>query len=130
MTSTLQGLFINYSATFEHIDGLGNTKLSLIDQVRIHEMIRLVQAGGAFEDGKPDFLVNGIPDLRDYPDTLWLSDGTTNSVAVVTNGVVTGALSGGNLQVQLSAALPGGWSYLRLPDPGHGQYRLTGVTRS
>ena len=58
MTSTLQGLFINYSATFEHIDGLGNPKLSLIDDVSIHEMNRLVQAGGSFEDGKPDFLVN------------------------------------------------------------------------
>ena len=33
MTSTLQGLFTSYSATFEHIDSLGNPKLSLIDQV-------------------------------------------------------------------------------------------------
>jgi subtilase family serine protease len=130
MTSTIQGLFINYSATFEHIDGLGNPKLSLIDDVSIHEMNHLVQAGGPFEDGRPDFLVNDQPDLRDYPDTLYLSDGTTNSVEVVTNAVVTGVLSAGNLQVQISAALPGGWAYLRVPDPGNGQYRLTGVRRS
>jgi hypothetical protein len=33
LTSTLQGLFIDYSARFEHIDGLGNPRLSLIDEV-------------------------------------------------------------------------------------------------
>jgi hypothetical protein len=78
MTSTLQGLFINYSATFEHLDGQGNPRLSLIDEVRIHEMIRLVQAGAPFADGKPDFLVNDRADLRDLPDTLWLSDGSSS----------------------------------------------------
>ena len=130
LSSTLQGLFINYSATFEHLDGFGNPKLSLIDEVSIHEMVRLVQAGGPFEDHRPDFLVNDEPDLRDLPDTLYLSDGSTNSVAVVTNGLVTGTLSAGNLQVQLNAPLPGGWSYLRVADPGNGQYRLTGVRRS
>jgi hypothetical protein len=130
MTSTIQGLFIDYKATFEHLDGQGNPRLSLIDEVRIHEMNRLVQAGGAFEDGKPDFLVNNIPDLRDLPDTLWLSDGTSNRVEVVTNAVVTGALSAGNLQVQLTAAMPPGWSYLRVPDPANGAYRLVDVRRS
>jgi hypothetical protein len=98
--------------------------------VRIHEMIRLVQAGGAFQDGKPDFLVNNLPDLRDLPDTLWLSDGSSNHVEVVTNAVITGTLSPGNLQVQLTAAMPPGWAYLRVPDPANGNYRLVGVRRS
>ncbi|MBE0545906.1 MAG: pre-peptidase C-terminal domain-containing protein, partial [Verrucomicrobia bacterium] len=130
MTSTLQGLFINYSATFEHLDGQGNPRLSLIDEVRIHEMIRLVHARGPFEDGKPDFLVNNKPDLRDLPDTLWLSDGSSNYVAVVTNAVITGTLSPGNLQVQMTADMPAGWTYLRIPDPADGQYRLAQVIRS
>ncbi len=130
LTSTLQGLFIDYDASFEHLDGLGNPKLSLIDEVRIHEMIRLVQAGGPFEDGKPDFLVNDKPDLRDLPDTLWLSNGTTNPVEVVTNAVINGTLSSGNLRVELAASMPGGWTYLRIPDPGNGQFRLSKITRS
>jgi subtilase family serine protease len=130
LTSTLQGLFINYSATFEHLDGMGNPRLSLIDEVRIHEMIRLVNAGGPFEDGKPDFLVNDRPDLMDLPDTLWMSDGSSNAVEVVTSATMSGTLSAGNLQVQLLAAMPGGWAYLRVPDPGAGQYRLVGVQRS
>lgn len=130
MTSTLQGLFIDYKASFEHVDGLGNPKLSLIDEVNIHEMIRVVRAGGVFEDGRPDFLVNEVPDLRDLPDTLLLSDGSSNAVEVVTNAVITGTLSPGNLSVQLDAAMPGGWTYLRVPDPADGEYTLVSVVRS
>ena len=130
MTSTLQGLFIDYKATFEHIDGLGNPKLSLIDQVNIHELNHLVQASGVFEDGKPDFLVNDIPDLRDMPDTLYLSDGRTFPVQVIESGANDGAPSIGRLQVQLQAAMPSGWAYLRVPEPSDGHYRLIGATRS
>src|SRR6185369_12157907 len=98
MTSTIQGLFINYSATFEHIDGLGNPKLSLIDDVSIHEMNHLVQAGGIWEDGKPDFLVNEVPDVHDYPDTLYQSNGSTNPVGLVEQASIAGTLSPGSLQ--------------------------------
>ncbi|MCX7868257.1 MAG: hypothetical protein N2438_14245, partial [Limisphaera sp.] len=130
MTSTLQGLFIDYNATFEHLDGQGNPRLSLIDEVRIHEMIRMVQAGGPFEDGLPDFLVNDIADTRDLPDTLWLSDGSSNAVALVTNATVSGTPGPGNLQVTLRADLPPGWSYLRVPDPADGRYQLVAARRS
>lgn len=62
LTSTLQGLFINYKATFEHVDPLGNPRLSLIDGVEIHEMTHLVQALGSWDDNLPDFLVNDVAD--------------------------------------------------------------------
>ena len=129
MTSTLQGLFIDYSATFEHIDGLGMKQLSLIDEVSIHELIHLVQAGGALEDGKPDFLVNDVPDVRHLPDTLYLSDGSTNPVQVVEQATQDGPPSMGHLEVQLQAAMPSGWTYLRVPEMSGGHYRLTKVTR-
>jgi hypothetical protein len=130
LTSTLQGLFTDYKATFEHIDGLGNPKLSLIEDVSIHEMIHLVWAGGVFEDGKPDFLVNEITDPRDLPDTLYLSDGTTNPVALVELASVDSPPSSGHLQVQLTAPMPAGWTYLRVPEPSDGQFRLVRVVRS
>lgn len=130
LTSTIQGLFIDYHATFEHVTGLGNAKLSLIDAVSIHELNHVVQAGGTFADGRPDFLVNDVPDLHDYPDTLYFSDGSTNRVQMTTNAVISGTLSAGQLQVQLSSALPGGWAYLRIPDPGNGRFQLVGVVRS
>jgi hypothetical protein len=33
-------------------------------------MIHLVQAGAPFDDGKPDFFVNEVPDPLDLGDTL------------------------------------------------------------
>jgi hypothetical protein len=130
MTSTLQGLFIDYSATFQHLDALDGVELSLLEEVTIHEMIRLVQAGGVFEDGKPDFLVNDVPDLRDLPDMLYLSDGRTQSVAVVEVALHDGPPTSGRLEISLSAAVPGGWVYLRVPEPAGGSWRLTGIRRS
>jgi hypothetical protein len=130
LTSTLQGLFTDYKATFEHIDALGNPKLSLIEDVSIFEMIHLVQAGGAFEDGKPDFLVNAVTDPRDLPDTLYLSDGTTNPVALVELASVDSPPTSGHLQAQLTASMPAGWTYLRVQEPSAGQLRLVRVMRS
>lgn len=130
MTSTLQGLFINYSATFEHVDGLGNPRLSLIQDLSIHEMIKLVRAGGAFEDGLPDFFVNEVPDALDLGDTLYLSNGTTNRVELVDQAAVDGPPTESDLEVELTAPMPGGWAYLRVPDPADGRFRLQRVVRS
>jgi hypothetical protein len=131
LTSTIQGHFTDYNATFEHIDGLGNAKLSLIEDLSIHEMIHLVRAAGSFEDGKPDFLVNDENiDARDLPDTLYLSDGSTNRVQVIEQSSVPVLPSPGNLTVQLTAPMPAGWAYLRVPEPSGSQLRLSRVRRS
>ena len=132
MTSSLQGLFLDYKATVQHLDDLGNVRTSLIatNDVSIHEMIHLVQAGGIWEDGQPDFLVNDLPDFHDYPDTLYMSNGSTNSVQLVEQADVSADVSPENLEVTLSAGMPGQWAYLRVPDPGHGEFHLTRVVRS
>ena len=124
-TSSIQGLFIDYSATFEHLDALDGVRLSLIEATEIYEMIHKVRALGALDDGAPDFLVNQVDDPRDLPDTIHLSDGTTAPVAVVEAAQVSGATV-----KTLTATLPVGWAYLRIPDPGNGQLRLRSVTRS
>ncbi len=129
-TSSLQGLFIDYSAKFEHIDLLGNPRLSLLDAVSIHEMIRQVEAQGGLADGKPDFLVNDVPDVRDLPDTLYLSQGGTNHVEVVEWASVDAVPSGSDLVVELTATMPDGWAYLRVPEPSNGSLRLGRVVRS
>lgn len=130
MTSTLQGLFTDYEASFEHVDGLGIPRLSLIQEVTIHELVKLVEAGGAFDDGKPDFFVNQVPDALDFGDTLYLSSGETNDVELVESAAVDAPPSAGDLEVELSADLPGGWAYLRVPDPADGRFRLQRVERS
>ena len=130
LTSTLQGLFLDYKATFEHVDSLGKTNLSLVDEVTIHEMIHLVQAPAPFDDGRCDFLVNDDRDPDDLPDHVYLSDGTTNAVQVVQAATVDAPPNSGNLQAHINATVPGGWLYLDVPDPANGQFRLTRVVRS
>jgi len=129
-TSSLQGNFREYTASFAHQDELGDPRLSLIDDVTIHEMIRLVEVGAPFDDGKPDFLVNDIGDPRNMPDTLYLSDGTTNAVSVVELAAVNGIPGGGVTQVGILADMPAGWTYLRIPEPSAGGLRLHRVVRS
>jgi|GEM_PF-1647902 len=130
LTSTLQGLFINYSATFQHVDPLGNPRLSLIQGVEIHEMNHLVHADRAWDDGLPDFLVNDIPDFNNLPDTLYQSDGSVQPVNVVQSATPDAPASSGHLQVQLTANFPAGFSYVQVPDPANGQFQLIGVTRA
>ncbi len=129
-TSTLQGLFTDYSATFQHIDDLGDPRTSLIKEVEIHEMIHRVRALGALDDGAPDFLVNDVPDNRHLPDTLYFSDGTIAPVVVVESASVSGVLSPAQLSVTLTAPMPAGLAYLRVPEPANGQYELMRVVRS
>jgi hypothetical protein len=129
-TSSLQGFFRDFKATFQHEDSLGSPRLSTIKSVSIHEMLHVVDAGYAFADGRPDFLVNDVPDARHLPDTLYLSDGTTNPVSVVEQAAVGAPVSTTNLQVQLTAPLAPGWCYLRFQDPGSGQFQLRRVRRS
>ncbi|MBI1842112.1 MAG: cadherin repeat domain-containing protein [Verrucomicrobia bacterium] len=130
LTSTLQGQFEDYKATFEHLDSLGKTNLSLIDEVTIHEMIHLVQAPGPFEDGLPDFLVNDIGDPENLPDTLYFSDRTTQPVQVARDASWDGPVNSGRLAVQMTATMPSGWCYLLVDDPGDGDFILRQVVRS
>ena len=129
-TSSLQGLFTEYKATFEHIDDLGDPRTSLIKEVNIREMIHQVRALGALDDGQPDFLVNDIPDIRHLPDTMYLSDGSLSVVSVTETATDDGPVTPSHLSITLNAALPAGWAYLRVPEPSNGQYQLARVVRS
>lgn len=129
-TSSIQGSFTNFSASFSQVDQFGNPRLSLIRSVEIHELSHIVDADGIFEDARPDFLVNDASDPAFLPDTLYLSDGSTVSVAAVTNAIVTGGLSGTNLSITVTATVPTGWTYLQFGDPGPGAYQLAHVFRA
>jgi len=98
--------------------------------VEIHELIRQVEAGGTFADGKPDFLVNDEPDADDLPDTLHLSDGSTTPVSVLREAEVDGAPVDGDLEVEMSVRAPSGWVYVRVPEPSRGAWILHQVRRS
>jgi hypothetical protein len=129
-TSSLQGHFTDYNATFQNVDDLGDPRLSLVQSVAVHELIHVVRPIGPQATGLFAFLVNDIPDPQHLPDTLYLSDGSVAPVALGTGATVDGPAAPGHLQVHLSAALPGGWAYLQLPDPGNGLFHLVRVVRS
>ena len=129
MISSLQGHFLSFSATFQHVDDLGKTNTSLIQSVEIHSLVHQVQANRPGDDDLPDFLVNDIPNPDGLPDTLYMSDGSTTIIDVTTNATVKGSIGPGSLSVEVTAAVGGGWNYIQLPDPGVG-YLLDHVVRS
>ncbi|MEM1278516.1 MAG: Calx-beta domain-containing protein [Cyanobacteria bacterium P01_H01_bin.152] len=130
LKSSIQGKFIEYDATFEHINDLGIEELSLIKEVNIHELVRKVRVDHPTDDQLSDFLVNGEFDANFYPDILYFSDGTTAPVSVVDQVVRDGLASFDDLEIQLTATTPDGWTYLRLDDPGDGQFQIDQILRS
>jgi hypothetical protein len=130
LRSSVQGHFIDYNATLEHDDRFGERGASVFEGVEIHELIRQVEADRAFADGLPDFLANDVEDAEDLPDTLHLSDGSVRPVAVVREAVVSGSPTADQLEVDISAVMPTGWVYLRIPDPARGRFVLREVRRT
>jgi len=129
LVSTLQGKFVDYSATFEHVDGLGDPRLSLIDKVEIKELIHAVLADRPGDDSLPDFLVNDIADPNDLPDTVYLSDGSVAPVNLIAGAVADADATTGNPVAVVRASMTSGWNYFSLPDPGAG-LRLYRAVRS
>jgi Ca2+-binding RTX toxin-like protein len=127
LKSTLQGKFIEYKATFEHINGLGNKELSLIKEVKIHELIHKVQANS---DSLPDFLVNDQFDAKFYPDTLYFSNGTTSPVTPIDTATVDATVNIFDLEAQITLNATSGWNYIRLVDPANGQFQIKELRRS
>ena len=116
MISNLCGEFMSYSATFENRNPLGDPKLSLLDDLQIHELIRDVVIYTSNEDdGIPDFLVNDQDDYQAYPDALYSSRSLQSynvSVGII-HSVTTNSAS--SLLVRTSTNITG-WVYYRYED--------------
>lgn len=130
MVSSLQGEFKDFEASFEHLDGLGDRRLSLVDSVSMHKLNHVVRIDSPTDDGRPDFLVDDLADKDELPDIIYSSDGTTTSVVPITNATIEGNLTQDHLSVKLSAVVNTGWNYIRVADPGGSQYELTKVLRT
>ena len=121
MLSSLQGKFMNYTATFENINPLGDPKLTILDVLEIHELIRNVHIyTNSEDDGILDFLVNNKKDLNSYPDVLYSSK-NLDSYSVSTGYV----LSVNEVQNKGSVSLTvvtvsnsTGWVYFEYEDSG------------
>jgi hypothetical protein len=130
LKSSLQGKFIDYKATFEHVNSLGKPELSLIKDVKIHELIHTVQVTHANPDQLPDFLVNETFDAQFTPDILYFSSGGTAPVNAVKNATVDSAPSLSDLDVVISAQAQAGWTYFRLPEPSNSKLELVRLERA
>ncbi|MCZ8222733.1 MAG: hypothetical protein O9324_01905, partial [Microcystis sp. LE19-84.1B] len=130
LKSSLQGKFIDYKATFEHINSLGKAELSLIKEVKIHELIHTVQVNHSNPDNLPDFLVNETFDAQFTPDIIYFSSGGTAPVKAVKNATIDAPPTLNDLTVQISATVENGWTYFRLDEPSNSQYDIVKILRS
>ena len=122
LQSSLLGHFTDYSVSYNHLTSYGNEDLSLLDEVRIHELIH----GFTAADGKRGFLVNDIADADDLPDKVYLTDGTDDMVGMAAAATLTPQGDDYLLSVSPSEA---GWTYGTLIDPTDGKQELTAVIR-
>jgi Ca2+-binding RTX toxin-like protein len=130
LKSSIQGKFTDYKATFEHVNGLGKKELSLIKDVKIHELIHQVKADRPTgDDILPDFLVNEVFDANFTPDTIYFSNGGTARVAFA-GGTADAPITVSDKVAQITATTTPGWSYIKLTDPGDGKYKVKSVVRS
>ena len=131
-TSSLLGKFVSYEANVVHANSFGNPDLSLVKDIKIHELTKSIKAYGADEDHINDFLVNDIFDIDDTPDIIYFSQGNrTAKVFPAELGSFSSSVSSGNLTNTLTVtASDTGWNYIKLNDPGDNRYEIVSVTRS
>ena len=126
MTSSLLGHFIEYNTSYTQLTMSQNPNLSLLGDVRIHELIRsVVVEGNANADY--GFAVNEVEDAQNLPDKLYLVDGTTQPIATGTATVLDGSDFEYTLTLEAGAD---GWTYAKVADPTGGSATITEVTRA
>lgn len=124
LASTLLGHFTDYKVEATHVTSYDNPDLSLLDTVRIHELIRGVRVD---EDATPKvtgFMVNDIPDAEDFPDMMYLTDGTVAPVVKAKDAKLTDSGPNRSLTVTPSTV---GWNYISIADPTKGSMKLVSV---
>ena len=125
MTSSLMGHFIDYNVSYTQLTQSSNPNLSLLNEVKIHELIRsVVVEGNANADYA--FAVNEVEDEQNLPDKLYLVDGTTAPINI---GTGTTQNTGENLYTLTLEAGSDGWTYAKTADPSNGEATLVEVTR-
>lgn len=124
LTSTLLGHFTDYKVEATHVTSYDNPDLSLLDTVRIHELIRGIRVDESASPKVTGFMVNDIPDAEDFPDMMYLTDGTVAPVVKAGNARFEGSGSTYTLTVTPSES---GWNYISIEDPTKGRQKLVSV---
>jgi len=125
MTSSLLGHFVSYNIDYTHLTLSQNPNLSLLNEVRIHELIRSIVVEGN-DDANCGFAVNGKEDAQNLPDTLYLTDGTTEPINI---GQISTQQDGDYLYTLTLDADCDGWTYAKVADPTNGNATISEVIR-
>ena len=130
-TSSLLGKFVSYEAEVVHASSFGNPDLSLVNGIDLHELTKSIRVYGDEDDGLNDFLVNDVFDAEDTPDIIYLSQGfQTYPVLPAEEGSFDQAVSAPSFTNTLTVkAQEPGWTFIKLDDPGNGQFDIASVTR-
>lgn len=126
LTSSLLGHFKSYDVKATQVSAYGSEDMSLLDNVRIHELIHgfTIPVDGSTERA---FLVNDIDDVEVLPDMIWFSDsGNDEIVNVLENATISDDTDTSCL---LNVPAATGWNYGRLSVPWDGMRRVVGVER-
>ena len=131
-TSNYLGHFTSYGTNVRHVSSRGNPDLSLVSGAQLHELIHSIKLYGTQDDGILDFLVNDAQDAKDHPDIIYNSKGNiTNNVKEATSGQFLNAITHPTYTTTLQVmAQDSGWFYLKLNDPGQGEYTIVSATRN
>lgn len=125
MTSDIIGHFKDYDISCTHLTLSDNPNLSLVSDVKIHELIRSIVVEGS-ENTDYAFAVNETADAQNQPDKLYLVDGTTapiNAAQAKTEAIDDDSHT---LAVEVS---DDGWTYAVTADPTDGNAVLVEVVR-
>ena len=125
MTSSLLGHFIEYNTSYTQLTMSQNPNLSLLNEVRIHELIRSIVVEGN-SNANYGFAINGKEDAQNLPDTLYLIDGTKEPISV---GQASIQQNGDYLYTLTIQAGSNSWIYAKVADPTGGNATITEVTR-
>lgn len=128
MTSTLQGHFTDYKVDATHETSYGNSDLTLLDTVCVHELIRGIRVDESVSPKITGFMVNDIPDVDDFPDMMYLTDGTVAPVVKATSAELK---KKSDTQYELNVTPSDkGWNYINIPDVTGGRLKLLSVNEN
>jgi hypothetical protein len=125
MTSSLLGHFIEYKTSYTQLTLSQNPNLSLLNEVKIHELIRSVVVEGN-ANANYGFAVNEVEDSQNLPDKLYLVDGTTASIS---HGTASTQQNEDFVYTLVVESNGNGWTYAKVADPTNGSATITEVTR-
>ena len=117
LVASLQGEFMQYSASFEYMNTLGDQRLSSYDELLIHEIIHNVNTNYQSEEvyGCLDFLVKDQNHLLDFPNALY-SSRTLERFNVTTGEVISVNNTGLQSRTVITVSNSIGWVYFRYED--------------